>query len=228
MRDADCHTKPLRHRRKRRRHLPFQGRQGRETRRATAGRPYGGGGHRRGWRPRHPVCRARVCLMHMPPACADLIRTLSGAAKGSPLWGLPLAGPSDRVRTCGLMVPNHPRYQLRYTRIDMLLLWACCPVSSSPARHAPRRRKGIILHVCPRRKCFLCGTQGRREEGIRRGGACPRPLSDIGASRRAIRESPLRRTGDSDCHTKPLRHRRKRRRHTQDPFQGRQSALSSQ
>ena len=26
-------------------------------------------------------------------------------------------GPSDRVRTCGLMVPTHPRYQLRYTRI---------------------------------------------------------------------------------------------------------------
>ena len=26
-------------------------------------------------------------------------------------------GPSDRGRTCGLMVPNHPRYQLRYTRI---------------------------------------------------------------------------------------------------------------
>ena len=26
-------------------------------------------------------------------------------------------GPSDRIRTCGLMVPNHPRYQLRYTRI---------------------------------------------------------------------------------------------------------------
>ena len=25
-------------------------------------------------------------------------------------------GPSDRVRTCGLMVPNHPRYQLRHTR----------------------------------------------------------------------------------------------------------------
>ena len=67
-------------------------------------------------------------------------------------------GPSDRVRTCGLMVPNHPRYQLRYTRIDLLLLWARCPVSSSPARHAPRRRKGIILHVCPRRKCFLCET----------------------------------------------------------------------
>ncbi len=25
--------------------------------------------------------------------------------------------PSDRGRTCGLMVPNHARYQLRYTRI---------------------------------------------------------------------------------------------------------------
>ena len=30
-------------------------------------------------------------------------------------------GPSDRVRTCGLMVPNHPRYQLRHTRIHVLL-----------------------------------------------------------------------------------------------------------
>ena len=30
-------------------------------------------------------------------------------------------GPSDRVRTCGLMVPNHPRYQLRHTRIFRIL-----------------------------------------------------------------------------------------------------------
>ena len=30
-------------------------------------------------------------------------------------------GPSDRVRTCGLMVPNHPRYQLRHTRISNIL-----------------------------------------------------------------------------------------------------------
>ena len=27
------------------------------------------------------------------------------------------AGPSDRIRTCGIVVPNHARYQLRYTRI---------------------------------------------------------------------------------------------------------------
>ncbi len=25
-------------------------------------------------------------------------------------------GPSDRIRTCGIVVPNHARYQLRYTR----------------------------------------------------------------------------------------------------------------
>ena len=30
-------------------------------------------------------------------------------------------GPSDRVRTCGLMVPNHPRYQLRHTRLYLLV-----------------------------------------------------------------------------------------------------------
>ena len=29
-------------------------------------------------------------------------------------------GPSDRVRTCGLMVPNHARYQLRHTRMPCL------------------------------------------------------------------------------------------------------------
>lgn len=32
-------------------------------------------------------------------------------------------GPSDRVRTCGLMVPNHPRYQLRHTRLYYLILY---------------------------------------------------------------------------------------------------------
>ena len=32
-------------------------------------------------------------------------------------------GPSDRVRTCGLMVPNHPRYQLRHTRLYYFILY---------------------------------------------------------------------------------------------------------
>ena len=30
-----------------------------------------------------------------------------------------LHGPSGEIRTHGLMVPNHARYQLRYTRIQL-------------------------------------------------------------------------------------------------------------
>ena len=29
-------------------------------------------------------------------------------------------GPSDRIRTCGIMLPKHARYQLRYTRITTI------------------------------------------------------------------------------------------------------------
>ena len=28
-----------------------------------------------------------------------------------------LTGPSDRIRTCGILLPKQARYQLRYTRI---------------------------------------------------------------------------------------------------------------
>ena len=31
-------------------------------------------------------------------------------------------GPSDRDRTCGLMVPNHARYQLRHTRKSQCII----------------------------------------------------------------------------------------------------------
>ncbi len=34
-------------------------------------------------------------------------------------------GPSDRIRTCGLMVPNHARYQLRYTRMPKSKAGGC-------------------------------------------------------------------------------------------------------
>ena len=34
-------------------------------------------------------------------------------------------GRGDRTRTCGPMVPNHVRYQLRYTSISILLLQNC-------------------------------------------------------------------------------------------------------
>ena len=30
-------------------------------------------------------------------------------------------GPSDRIRTCGILLPKQARYQLRYTRIQLLL-----------------------------------------------------------------------------------------------------------
>ena len=32
-----------------------------------------------------------------------------------------LSGPSDRIRTCGILLPKQARYQLRYTRIQLLL-----------------------------------------------------------------------------------------------------------
>ena len=32
-----------------------------------------------------------------------------------------LFGPSDRIRTCGILLPKQARYQLRYTRIQGLL-----------------------------------------------------------------------------------------------------------
>ena len=32
-----------------------------------------------------------------------------------------LHGPSDRIRTCGILLPKQARYQLRYTRIQEVL-----------------------------------------------------------------------------------------------------------
>ena len=50
-------------------------------------------------------------------ALSIMIRTLSKRRNPESRYGDPgFLGPSDRVRTCGLMVPNHARYQLRYTR----------------------------------------------------------------------------------------------------------------
>ena len=68
-------------------------------------------------------------------------------------------GPSDRVRTCGLMVPNHPRYQLRHTRLfnSKVLLSVVIPVvkadfcpnlASQPNPtndHVPRRSELRLL-----------------------------------------------------------------------------------
>ncbi len=32
------------------------------------------------------------------------------------IWSLLRRGPSDRIRTCGILLPKQARYQLRYTR----------------------------------------------------------------------------------------------------------------
>ena len=37
-------------------------------------------------------------------------------------------GPSDRIRTCGILLPKQARYQLRYTRLFSFLSgWAYLP-----------------------------------------------------------------------------------------------------
>ena len=33
-------------------------------------------------------------------------------------------GPSDRIRTCGILLPKQARYQLRYTRINAMQILA--------------------------------------------------------------------------------------------------------
>lgn len=58
-------------------------------------------------------------LQTQPKVTFDRVRNLNFLHRKI-LWNQRfqrIFGPSDRVRTCGLMVPNHPRYQLRYTRI---------------------------------------------------------------------------------------------------------------
>ena len=57
------------------------------------------------------------------------------------------AGPSDRVRTCGLMVPNHPRYQLRHTRLYLFfsLLPAYYLSDVRPRRFPQKHSRGSSL-----------------------------------------------------------------------------------
>ena len=67
--------------------------------RAIRESPLRGRGHRRGWRPRQPACRTRAQVCLMPPACADLIRSLSGAARGSPTGSSLLLGNNANIDT---------------------------------------------------------------------------------------------------------------------------------
>ena len=62
-------------------------------------------------------------------------------------------GPSDRIRTCGLVVPNHARYQLRNTRmyldIGLIISFPLPAVKGfPPAAHRKSTR--------PKGGCSLC------------------------------------------------------------------------
>ena len=67
-----------------------------------------------------------------------------------------LHGPSDRVRTCGLMVPNHPRSQLRYTRIYSVSAGGGREGTSRPSGLCRRQIKERAHFIC--RRCRACRT----------------------------------------------------------------------
>ena len=84
----------------------------------------------------------------LPPAAlekkAQSKRTLLNTAKDRPERRSFLYGPSDRIRTCGILLPKQARYQLRYTRLlSFLSGWSyspkcrALPVEPHPDIHFP-------------------------------------------------------------------------------------------
>ena len=82
----------------------------------------------------------RTCLSGMVPsshAQCTIIRTVGGMPipahrkrrKTAFLGGFSKkGGPSDRIRTCGILLPKQARYQLRYTRLFSFLSgWSYSP-----------------------------------------------------------------------------------------------------
>ena len=55
---------------------------------------------------------------HAAGMCGHDSNPVTEKGKHPPCGGVSLFGPSDRIRTCGIVVPNHARYQLRYTRMS--------------------------------------------------------------------------------------------------------------
>ena len=62
-----------------------------------------------------------------------------------------LYGPSDRIRTCGILLPKQARYQLRYTRLlSFLSGWAYSPKAGAlPTCATPRRRSSLYRTLYP-------------------------------------------------------------------------------
>ena len=67
-------------------------------------------------------------------------------------------GPSDRIRTCGILLPKQARYQLRYTRLFSFLSgWAYFPKSRAlpTALHPDIHFSAIIPRQAVKIKIFL-------------------------------------------------------------------------
>ena len=67
-------------------------------------------------------------------------------------------GPSDRIRTCGILLPKQARYQLRYTRLFSFLSgWAYSPKSSAipTSLHPDIHFSAIISRREEKSKIFL-------------------------------------------------------------------------
>ena len=96
----------------------------------------------------------------------------------SPLsqWPEGLFGPSDRVRTCGLMVPNHPRYQLRHTRLYLFLVCSLLIIFLLSVRGASLRNIVAALRLeRSLRSLFL--HLGAMPSSAPGGGIPPRPAA---------------------------------------------------
>ena len=79
-------------------------------------------------------------------------------------------GPSDRVRTCGLMVPNHPRYQLRHTRLYLFFsLLPAYYLSAVRPRRFPQKHSRII-QGSQKGLPFWGEDKARNECGFAKGG----------------------------------------------------------
>ena len=70
-------------------------------------------------------------------------------------------GPSDRIRTCGILLPNQARYQLRYTRI-----FNFCHDTTANGKN---KVFSVCGHSCGQsRFCAAFGNQGKSRKHRRR------------------------------------------------------------
>ena len=90
-------------------------------------------------------------------------------------------GPSDRIRTCGILLPKQARYQLRYTPIFLFCFFLnifraslLCPPSCKIVAHgAAVQRRALCFAALPQAPC-ICHRQ--RSPSSPKAGALPTAL----------------------------------------------------